>query len=165
MFCCENSAIVFYIVMPYNHDQIYFVYASMKSRCYNRSDSRYPNFGGQGIKVCDRWMERVVGFANFTEDMGTRPKGYVLDREDRHGDYSPENCRWSTLSASSHKRQRRSNNTSGVVGVYYHNSLQKWHATITIDKQRQHLGWFEVKEEAVKARKKAEEYYADTGSL
>lgn len=68
----------------------YRSWAAMKDRCSNKKDK---NYGGRGIKVCDRWSE---SFENFYEDMGERPEGYTLDRIDSNNDYKPSNCRWSS---------------------------------------------------------------------
>lgn len=46
---------------------------------------------------------------------------------------------------------------SGVKGVYWNASRQKWEAYITLNGKRRHIGRFTEKEEAVKARRAAEE--------
>jgi len=88
---------------------MYSRYKNMKKRCYNEKNHNYPNYGGRGITVCDRWMEpNGMGFVNFCEDMGHRPSSkHSIDRINNDGNYEPSNCKWSTNSEQM-KNQRRS---------------------------------------------------------
>lgn len=80
---------------------IFIRWRNMMSRCYNKSDKRYIRYGGRGITVCARWHEPK----NFIEDMyPTFRHGLSLDRIDNNLGYSPENCRWITMSEQSRNK-------------------------------------------------------------
>ena len=59
-------------------------------------------------------------------------------------------------------RPVRSNNTSGVPGVDWLAKKQRWRATICFKGKRRYLGSYENFEDAVKARKRAEEELHDS---
>ena len=82
----------------------YNSWAMMHRRCRDTpSNPDFADYGGRGITVCDRWSV----FENFLADMGERPVGTTLDREDTDGNYEPGNCRWAT--AEVQQRDRRNN--------------------------------------------------------
>jgi len=68
---------------------------NMKERCYGTTKPEYPDYGGRGIRVCERWLIKGgQGFRNFLADLGPRPSGKTLDRINPQGHYEPTNCQW-----------------------------------------------------------------------
>lgn len=106
---------------------LYNSWRSMKDRCLTKTNKYYKDYGGRGIKICDRWLG-VYGFQHFLEDMGEKPsyeKGptgrslYSLDRIDVNGNYSPENCRWATQSQQSNNtRINKKYTVNGETGTF-----------------------------------------------
>lgn len=83
---------------------IYNAWAAMIQRCENPNSKTYPDYGGRGISVCERWHS----FVNFHADMGNKPVGLSLDRIDNNGNYEPSNCRWtSSLTQMRNRRTTR----------------------------------------------------------
>ncbi len=82
---------------------LYKTWDNMKTRCYNSNYIRYKDWGGRGIKVCDRWLN---SFENFLSDMGERPTlKHSIDRIDNNRNYEPSNCRWATPHQQSQNRR------------------------------------------------------------
>lgn len=76
----------------------YRVWQGIRHRCLNPKDPSYPNYGGRGITICNRWMS-ANSFEVFLADVGPRPSDlHSLDRINNDGNYAPENVRWATRS-------------------------------------------------------------------
>lgn len=82
---------------------LYATWQNMRQRCRNPRHPRWPDYGGRGIFVCERWDDFTV----FVADMGEPPEGASLDRMDNDGPYAPWNCRWAT--AAEQRANRRDN--------------------------------------------------------
>lgn len=87
----------------------YWTWQRIRDRCYNPACHKFPQYGGRGITVCDRWHI----FENFLSDMGKRPTGKTsIGRIDNDGNYEPSNCQW-----ESHLEQSK-NKTTSVLLTY-----------------------------------------------
>jgi len=99
----------------FHADPRYMALISMRQRCLNPNNPSYPNYGGRGIQVCERWLDPEMGVAWFLKDVGERPPNpegwdsrkayYSLDRIDNDGDYEPGNVRWATPSQQQSNRR------------------------------------------------------------
>lgn len=100
----------------------YRAWSQAKSRCKNVKNKAYPNYGGRGIRMCERWLEC---FENFFEDMGLAPsKKHSLDRfpNNKDGHYESGNCRWAT-------KKEQQNNRRNNHYIYYNGenkTLTEW---------------------------------------
>ena len=95
----------------YNHE-LYQTRIDMIHRCTNSNHKSFPRYGGRGIKICERWLNSKNGLQNFISDMGERPKGTQLDRQNNNGNYEPNNCTWAT------PKQNGRNRNNNVLITY-----------------------------------------------
>jgi hypothetical protein len=71
--------------------KIYSVWNQMHQRCSNPNNSKFPIYGGKGIKVCDAW-QTFEGFWADVKDL--YQEGLTIDRPDSTTDYSLDTTRW-----------------------------------------------------------------------
>lgn len=131
---------------------------NMIQRCYNSLNPHYKDYGGRGIKVCERWLGKD-GLNNFVTDMGEIPADSTLNRINNNGNYEPKNCEWATRQQQVRNRRLSKNNKSGYVGVYYHANIKKWSGNITYNYKNITAGFYYTFEEAISARLMLESVY------
>jgi hypothetical protein len=144
-----------------------------------RSEDMFETAGHTAAHTCAKWNARFAGKEALTKfNIGYRcgrlNYRYVLAHrviwkmvtgedavEVDHIDGDRSNNRWANLrsvtsSGNNRNSSRRSDNTSGVVGVVWHKRARKWMAGTSVDGRYQFLGLFDSFDEAVAARKAAE---------
>ncbi len=112
--CLRKEALLENRADPRKHGlsgrKIYYIYHSMKSRCYNPNSQRWKYYGAKGVTVCEEWSN-VESFCKWAEENGYK-EGLSIDRINPDLGYSPDNCEWVTVSENSRrvgvgKRQRK----------------------------------------------------------
>lgn len=142
--------------------RFYGIWHAMKKRCNVESSINYEHYGGRGITVCERWLD----FNNFKEDMYSSYESHVqmhgetqttLDRIDVNEGYTKDNTRWATRITQNRNTRLRKDNKTGHKGVW--DSGNGYLAHIKVEGIQKYLGTFDNLDDAVVARKRAEEIY------
>lgn len=106
----------------------YYRWRHMMARCYDSNSKAYADYGGRGIKVCDRWHDISKFVLDLPEGF---KKGLEIDRIDNNGDYEPGNVRWATDSQNSdNRRTARLLTLNGKT-----QSLRRWSEEVGIDER------------------------------
>jgi len=127
-----------------------------------------------------KWFCTTRGYAARSEGKSPNQKTIRMHRQilgltdttySDHKDGNPlnnqlSNLRKCTSSLNQMNRGKQKNNKSGYKGVCWHKPYQKWHAQITVNGKRKHLGYFSDILDAVRAyNKEASKQYGDFAKL
>lgn len=127
--------------------RFYNIYLGMKNRVFNTNYKKYKQYGGRGIKVCERWLD----FKNFKKDMHESYLEHVkkhgeenttIERKEIDGDYCPDNCIWATKTEQNHNRSfnkktfKATNINTGET--YFHNVKSEFARMVGISDK--HIG-------------------------
>src|SRR4051812_38615283 len=72
-------------------------------RCRTVTSADWSNYGGRGIRFCERWDD----FRLFFADIGECPPNHTLERRNNDGHYEPANCYWASYTTQ--ENNKRSN--------------------------------------------------------
>ena len=88
------------------------------------------------------------------------PSGFITDHIDRNTlNNTRKNLRTVTRSQNAFNIKIPKSNTSGHIGVHWHKYAKKWRSYIEVNGRRIHLGLYELKKLAIKARESAKKRY------
>lgn len=75
---------------------LYSHWVNMKTRCFNKNNPKYKDYGARGITICEEWLDFKV-FYEWAMSHGYA-EGLSIERIDVDGNYCPDNCKWITMS-------------------------------------------------------------------
>jgi hypothetical protein len=77
---------------------LYGIWATIKTRCYNKKHPNYPRWGGLGVRVCKEWLNDFEAFYNWCMANGWK-RGLQIDKDIKAKKmgvkpiiYSPDMC-------------------------------------------------------------------------
>lgn len=118
----------------------------------------YGKSGGYAITNVTRNHKHTV--IKFHQIVMGQKRGFLVDHINRNPlDNRKENLRFLTHTANLINSKTPITNKSGCKGVTWRKDSNKWRAQITLNGKIISLGCFDLKEDAIKARKAAEEKY------
>lgn len=136
----------------------YRVWINTLTRSYSESrHKKQPTY--IGCSVCEEWKE----YSNFKRWYDINYKdGYQLDKDLLARDnkvYCPEHCRFVPQRINSLILDSKATRGENPQGVSFHIGRKKYHAKLSKDGKRLHLGYYNTPEEASAAYIEAKEAY------
>ena len=109
-----------------------------------------------GSKDRNKSIHRLIAI-QFIENLESKTDVDHINRI--KNDNRLDNLRWATVSENSVNKKIQSNNSSGITGVTWIKERMIWKSKIQVNYEEIHLGYFTDINDAINARKKAEENY------
>ena len=129
----------------------------VKKYCWYYNTCGYVTHKGKDGVIFLHRLVMDVADPNIEVDHKCHPRG-----NEHKVDNRKKNLTLATPSQNQMNLSLYKNNKSGVTGVFWLKEKRKWWAYIAVDNKRISLGYFENKNDAIKARKDAEiKYFGD----
>lgn len=139
-----------------NHP-LYPRWLSMRDRCNNPNNSRYPRYGGRGITVdpyfdlFENYVNTLIALENCPEVLNNT--AMQIDRIENDLGYFPTNLRWANNALNgANKTHSQSYSSSEYRGVHFCNTHKTWIATIIHNGVKILSSHHRTEEDAIKAR-------------
>jgi len=140
---------------------LYTVWASLRDRCNNPNNGRYPRYGGRGIKVAE-YFDLFDDFLKYVSTLKQYPYTNItknsqtisIDRINTDKGYEVGNLRWvddSTQAAN--KTWKKPNSSSKYIGVIFCTTNKAWISKLQWKGKIHSLYYGHSEEEAVTARR------------
>ena len=131
----------------------YKLWCNIIQRCYNPKNPSYKYYGEKGVIMEDYFKNSYENFINWIKGIAhynewLNSSELSLDRIDNTLGYSRGNIKFSTKTEQVENQNLRIDNRSGYKGVCYHKLNKKYSATITINKSKVFLGYYDTALEA-----------------
>ena len=149
-------------LLSYNPDTGEFTRLVRRGRCPAGEIAGYPSRKSSGqfyVKIRIDGKKYYAHRLAWLYTYGDWPKDQIDHLYQDSLNNRLINLREVTNAENLKNRKRQNNNRSGVTGVHFHNKAQKWEAYITVNFKRIYLGHFDLKDDAIVARKNAEVEY------
>ena len=91
--------------------KLYRVYDNMKTRCYNKNNINYKNYGAKGVTICDEWLNSFDSFYSWAMfngyDVSLQLDKDILCKANNIEPkiYSPSTCQWVSQNINSNNRE------------------------------------------------------------
>jgi hypothetical protein len=131
----------------------YKLWCNIIQRCYNPKNHSYKYYGEKGVVIEDYFKNSYENFINWIKGLANyenwvNSSELSLDRIDNSLGYIRGNIKFSTKTEQVENQNLRIDNKSGYKGVCYHKINKKYGATITINKSKIFLGYYDTALEA-----------------
>ena len=101
--------------------RLYRIWCGMKQRTSYKKSKAYKNYGDRGVSVCSEWASEYATFEKWALANGYTNR-LTIDRIDNNGNYTPDNCKWSTYKQQ--ENNRRNNRKITVAGETH--TVSEW---------------------------------------